>query len=163
MQPGARLCRREWMSRWRHVFACGGRAQAPEESWCRGSMASQSQSTCVALRSRVRSSSSCRCGSWRWQKKCSCKVCACFASASQPGGDGGLSKAEDSLSRGRVQPFGQRRQHHGDLLRGGFQSVQGRVASSAERGAAGLTAKGLDPLGTGHACHRRPAHECEHR
>ena len=32
-------------------------------------------------------------------------------------------------------------------MRGGFQVVQGSVASSAERGAASLTAKGLDPLG----------------
>jgi len=30
---------------------------------------------------------------------------------------------------------------------GSFQTVQGRVASSTERGAAGLTAKRLDPLG----------------
>jgi hypothetical protein len=32
-----------------------------------------------------------------------------FPSASEPGGDGGLSKAEDPLSRGRIQPFGQPR------------------------------------------------------
>src|SRR5215472_9334842 len=32
----------------------------------------------------------------------------------EPRGDGGLSVAEDAFSRGRVQPFGQRRQYHGD-------------------------------------------------
>ena len=69
-----------------------------------------------------------------------------LASARQPGGDSRLSVAEDPLGGGRVQPFGQRREHHGDLLRRGFQTVQGGVASSTEGGAAGLTAKRLDPL-----------------
>jgi len=69
-----------------------------------------------------------------------------FASTSQPGDDGGLSVAEDPLGGGRVQPFGQRRQHHCDLVRRGFQTVQGSVVSSTEGGAAGLTAEGLDPL-----------------
>ena len=32
-----------------------------------------------------------------------------LASTSQPGGDGGLSIAEDTLGRRRIQPFGQRR------------------------------------------------------
>ena len=40
--------------------------------------------------------------------------------APEPGGDGGLPVAEDPFGRGRVQPFGQRREHHGDLLRRGF-------------------------------------------
>ena len=71
-----------------------------------------------------------------------------LASTGQPGRDGGLSKAEDPLGSRRVQPFGQRREHHGDLVRGGFQTVQGRVAPSTERGTAGLAAKRLDPLGT---------------
>jgi hypothetical protein len=31
-----------------------------------------------------------------------------FKSASQPGGDGGLSVAEDTFGSGRVQPFSQR-------------------------------------------------------
>ena len=44
-------------------------------------------------------------------------------SSGQPGGDGTLSKAEDSRSCGRIQPFGQRREHHGDLVRGSFQTV----------------------------------------
>ena len=70
-----------------------------------------------------------------------------LASASEPGGDGGLSISEDSLGSGKVQPFSERRQHHPDLVRGGFQMVQGSVASGGEGGAAGLTAKGLDPLG----------------
>ncbi len=67
-------------------------------------------------------------------------------SASEPGGDGGLPVAEDSFGRRWVQPFGQRREHHGDLVRGGFQPRQGGVTSSAERGAASLTTRRLDPL-----------------
>ena len=69
-----------------------------------------------------------------------------LASASQPGGDGGLSVAEDPLGSRRVQSFGERRQHHGDLTGGSFQTVQGSVAPSSERDVAGLTAKGLDAL-----------------
>src|SRR5512135_678839 len=67
-----------------------------------------------------------------------------LASASQPGGDRGWSKAEDPRGRRRIQSFSQRREHHGDLLRGCFQAVQRRVASSAERGAARLATKRLD-------------------
>jgi hypothetical protein len=54
------------------------------------------------------------------------------ACASEPRGDRRLTIAEDPFSRGSVQPFGQRRQHHGDLLGGGFQTIQRSVASSAE-------------------------------
>jgi hypothetical protein len=46
-----------------------------------------------------------------------------LASTSQPGGDSRLTIAEDSFRRGRIEPFGQRREHHGDLLRGGFQTI----------------------------------------
>ncbi len=46
-----------------------------------------------------------------------------LTSTGQPGSDRGLSKAEDTLSSRRTQPFGQRRQHHCDLMRGGFQTV----------------------------------------
>ena len=70
-----------------------------------------------------------------------------FASTSQPGDDGGLSKAEDPLGRGWVEPFGQRREHPCDLLRRSFQTVQRCVASSAERDAARRTSEGLDALG----------------
>jgi hypothetical protein len=69
-----------------------------------------------------------------------------LASTSQPRGDGRLSKAEDPRGRRRVQPFGQRGEHHGDLLRGRFQSVQGRVAPGSEGGTASLAAEGLDLL-----------------
>src|SRR5215469_12774937 len=110
-------------------------------------MASQSHRICLELRSRVRSSSSCRCGSWRWQKKRSCRVCACTGCPPQPGCNGHLPVAENSLSGGSVQPFGQRRQPNGDLLSRGFQPIQGRVASGTERAAASLTAKRLDALG----------------
>ena len=40
----------------------------------------------------------------------------------------------------------QRRQHHCDLVRRGFQTIQRSVESSTEGGAASLTAKRLDPL-----------------
>jgi hypothetical protein len=64
----------------------------------------------------------------------------------EPGGDGRLPVAKDAFRRGRIQPFSQRREYDGDLMRGSFQPVQGRIASSCEGGAAGLAAKGLDPF-----------------
>src|SRR5215469_2107498 len=67
--------------------------------------------------------------------------------AGQPGDDGRLPVTEDPLGGGGVQPFGQSRQDHGDLVRRSFQTVQGSVTSSTERGAAGLTTKRLDALG----------------
>jgi hypothetical protein len=70
-----------------------------------------------------------------------------LSSAREPRGDGRLSKAEDPLCGRWVEPFGQRREHHGDLLRGGFQTIQGSVAPGSERSAAGLAAKRLNPLG----------------
>ena len=69
-----------------------------------------------------------------------------LACTGEPPRDGGWSKAENPRSSGRIQPFGQCREHHGDLLGGGFQAIQGRVPSSAERGAARLTAKRLNAL-----------------
>jgi hypothetical protein len=68
------------------------------------------------------------------------------ACTSEPPGNRGVSKAENPLGRGRVEPFGQRREHDGDLLRGGFQPVQRRVASRTEGGVALLAAKRLDAL-----------------
>src|SRR5258708_1869060 len=58
-----------------------------------------------------------------------------------------MTVVQNTFSGGKVQALGERSQHHRDLMGGGFQTVQGSVASSTERGAAGLTAKGLDPLG----------------
>ena len=52
-----------------------------------------------------------------------------LASARQPGGNGGLTVAEDALSGRRIQSFGERRQHRCDLTGGSFQTVQGGVAS----------------------------------
>src|SRR5260221_12517558 len=86
----------------------------------RGSMANQSQTTCVEQRNLVRSSSNWRCGSQRLREERSCKVCAYTGCASQPGGDGVLPVAEDALCSGRIQPFGERRQHHRDLERSLF-------------------------------------------
>src|SRR6266568_4560810 len=59
-----------------------------------------------------------------------------LASTGQPSGDGGLSKTEHTLCSRGIQPFGQSRKHLGDLVRGGFQTVQGRIASNTEGGAA---------------------------
>ncbi len=58
-----------------------------------------------------------------------------------------MSKAEDPFGSRRIQPFGQCREHDGDVVIRGFQTVQGSVAPGSEGGAAGLTAKGLDALG----------------
>ena len=71
-----------------------------------------------------------------------------FPGASEPGGDGGLTVAEDPLCCRRVEPFGQCREHHGDLVRRGFQTVQGGGAPGSERGMARRASKGLDPFGT---------------
>jgi hypothetical protein len=69
------------------------------------------------------------------------------ACASEPCGDGGLTVAEDPTGFGSIQPLGQRRQDHGDLMGRGFQTVQGGVTSSTERGAASRTSERLDLLG----------------
>ena len=71
-----------------------------------------------------------------------------LASTGQPGSDGRLSKAEDTLGSRRIQPFGQRRQDHCDLVRGSFQTVQGGAAPGSERAAASRASKGLDLLST---------------
>ena len=63
---------------------------------------------------------------------------------SQPGGDGRLPIAEDPFGSGSVQSFGQRRQYHCDVMRRGFQTVEGGVEPGREGGAAGLTPKRLD-------------------
>jgi hypothetical protein len=54
---------------------------------------------------------------------------------------------EDTLGGGRIQSFGERRQHHCDLTGGSFQTVQGGVETGCESDVTGLAAKGLDPLG----------------
>ncbi len=51
-----------------------------------------------------------------------------FTSSRQPGGDGGMTVAEDQPGFGRIQPTGSRRQHDSNLVRGGFQTVQGGMA-----------------------------------
>src|SRR5712692_9501096 len=67
-------------------------------------------------------------------------------SAGQPGGDSGLTVAEDTFSGGSIQSFGERSQHHSDLVRGGFQAVQGGVSPGSESPVTSLAAKRLDPL-----------------
>lgn len=67
--------------------------------------------------------------------------------APEPGGDGGVSKAEDPFGRGRVQLFGQRREYHGDRAREGvFRRYRGVLRRAREGGAAGRPSKGLVPL-----------------
>jgi len=58
-----------------------------------------------------------------------------------------MAVAEDPLSGGRIQPFSEGSQHHGDLLGGGFQTVQRGMEPGSERGTAGLAAQCLDALG----------------
>jgi len=84
-----------------------------------------------------------------------------LASTGEPGRDGGLSKAEDPLCSGRIQPFSERFQHHCDLLGGGFQTVQGRVASSSESRVTGLAAKCLDLFSATMGAIPKEAHEPE--
>jgi hypothetical protein len=48
-----------------------------------------------------------------------------YTCASEPGGDSGLTIAEDPFGGRRVQPFCQGREHHSDLMRRGFQAVEG--------------------------------------
>ena len=146
-QPGTKSCCKEWTTRCA-VFCVREPRWSAGRSLVQGSIASHTRSTCFELRSRVRSSSRCRFGRWRRRKERSCKSCACSPARVRKAGDGGLSKAEDPLGGGRIEPFGQRREHYGDLVRRDFQTVQGGVTSGGERGASGLTTKGLDVLDT---------------
>ena len=50
--------------------------------------------------------------------------------------------------------------HHCDLMRGGFQTVQGSVAPGSESSTAGLTAKSLDSLGMAMLAIPKKTHEC---
>ncbi len=75
--------------------------------------------------------------------------------------DRGLPVAEDTLCSGRIQPKGSRRQHHCNLLRGGFQAVQGGVASSAESGVTGLATECLDLLSATMCAVSKEARGCE--
>jgi hypothetical protein len=84
------------------------------------------------------------------------------ACSSEPPRQSGLSKAEDSLGGGKVEPFSQRSEHHGDLVRRGFQPVQGGMAPRTERRVAGLAAKRLDPLSATMLAIAKKPHECEH-
>jgi hypothetical protein len=83
------------------------------------------------------------------------------ALAGQPRDESGMTGAEDPLCSGRIQPTGSRRQHNSDLVRRGFQTVQGGVAPSTERGVASLTAKRLDPFSKTMLAIPKEAHERE--
>jgi hypothetical protein len=72
----------------------------------------------------------------------------CSPARNRKARDRGVSKAEDPLGGGWVEPFGQSGEHHGDLVRWGFQTVQGRVAPGSERAATGLASKCLNVLST---------------
>src|SRR5262249_36262693 len=69
-----------------------------------------------------------------------------LACSHEPGGDGGLTVAEDALCSGSVQSFGQRSEHHSDLVRRSFQTVQRGMEPGRERRLTGRASKGLDPL-----------------
>ena len=47
------------------------------------------------------------------------------ARAIHPARDGGLTEAEDPFGGGCIQPFGERRQDQGDLVRGVFSRYNG--------------------------------------
>ena len=110
-------------------------------------MASQSQSTCEAVRSRVRSSSNWRCGRWRWQKNRSCKDCACEPARVSHVVMVACRKPKTRSAAEASSPRAESREHHGDLVRRGFQPVEGGVTPRTERGTASRTSEGLDPLG----------------
>jgi len=69
-----------------------------------------------------------------------------YSCTSEPGGDGRLTVAEDPLGGGGVQSFGQRGEHHGDVMGRGFQMVQGGVTPGSESRVTGRTSKRLDAL-----------------
>ena len=52
----------------------------------------------------------------RLRKECSWKSSACLPARVRKARDGGLTGAEDAWGSGRIQSFGQRREHHCDLL-----------------------------------------------
>jgi hypothetical protein len=66
--------------------------------------------------------------------------CAIHPTAGVGGADGRRSARVSSV---HASP---RSEHDGDLLRGGFQTVQGGVASGTEGGVAGRASKRLDPF-----------------
>ncbi len=85
-----------------------------------------------------------------------------LACASEPGGDGGLTGAEDPFGSRKIQPFGQRSEHHGDLVRGCFQTIQRCVAPGSERCMTGRASKGLDPFGLAMLAIPKKPHGCAH-
>ena len=86
-----------------------------------------------------------------------------FPSASQPRRDGGLTGAEDAFGGGNIQPFSQRSEHHGDVVRWGFQTVERGVASGSECRVTRRTSEGLDPLGAAMFAVSEKPHGCEQR
>ncbi len=87
---------------------CAGAHMQDRKNFREGVEASQSHSTCVVQRSLVRCSSNCLVWEVEMAKDAFVPGVCVLASASQPGGDSRLSVAEDTFSRGRVQPFGKR-------------------------------------------------------
>ena len=61
------------------------------------------------------------------------------------------------------QPFGERRQHYCDLVGGGFQTIQGSVEPSTERGVTGLAAKCLDLFSVTMFAISKEARGCGHQ
>jgi len=107
-QPGASICRIEWMSRYAMCCVRGPNWKAGR-SLVQGSMATHSHNTCFEHRSLVRNSSSWRCGSQRWRKERSWKVCACEPARVRRARDGRLPIAlrPVPLRKDPVQRLGQ--------------------------------------------------------
>jgi hypothetical protein len=91
--------------------------------------------------------SSCRCGRCRWQKKRSCRVCACPPARVSHLVIVACRKPKTRSAAEASSPSESRREHHSDLVRGGFQAIQGGVASGTEGAVAGRASKRLDALG----------------
>jgi hypothetical protein len=126
--------------------------RGPREStgriFVRGSMASHSQSTWVELRNLVRSSSNGLVREVQVAEGVLMEEFRVLACSREPPRNRGVSKAEHPPCSRKIQSFGQSREHHRDRAREGvFSRYKGVSRRARERGAARLTAKGLDALG----------------
>jgi hypothetical protein len=72
------------------------------------------------------------------------QACALLPSACQPGSDRARVIPKDAPSCCHIQAFAQRGEHFSDAGGGSFEAGERGVATGAEGGAAGLTAKGLN-------------------
>ena len=92
----------------RHVLRAGPR-WSTGRILVRGSMASHSQSTCVAHAEPGAQFVQLQVRELEVAEEALVQSLSVLACAGEPGGDGGLTVAEDPFGGGRIQPFGQRR------------------------------------------------------